>query len=157
VGREVNCKVTWLGETAEAKVLLEAQEIILRGGIKVKIPRAKLTSQSQNGDLLMLTIDKEKLPLEMGQKETLKWLELLSKPPPTLASKFGIGPDKDLQNAFKVASASHLPLWCVYRKGKHVTVADHTIRQYLRSSGMSDTKTCGVSDVHTATRHSWPR
>jgi hypothetical protein len=43
MGRETTTLVTWRGVTAEAKVLLESTELILRGGIKAKLPRASLS------------------------------------------------------------------------------------------------------------------
>ena len=92
MGREAIAICTWQGQTAEVTALLESQEIILRGGIKAKFPRATIGEPKVDHDKLVLTVGSDRLILELGHVEAGKWQALLLKPPPMLAVKLGIGP-----------------------------------------------------------------
>lgn len=94
MGREAIAQCSWAGQTAEAKVLLESQEIILRGGIKARIPRSSITAFAAEGDMLRVTAPGGTLEARLGEKEAAKWAEALAKPAPSLASKLGIGGEK---------------------------------------------------------------
>jgi len=62
--------------------------------------------------------------------------------------------EADLAAAFDVArTVPRCPLWCVYGKGRFVTVGDAAIRSFMRDHGYRDNKSCGVSDRLTATRY----
>ena len=39
MGREAMCTYSWQGQTGQGKALLEAEEIVLRGDIRTRIPR----------------------------------------------------------------------------------------------------------------------
>jgi hypothetical protein len=45
------------------------------------------------------------------------------------------------------------PIWIVYPKGAKSTLPESTVRNHLRALGLTDTKTCSVSDRLTATRY----
>ncbi len=107
---------TWGGKTAEAKILLESQEIILRGDITAKIPRTILTGSEVKGGRLIIAAGTQKLILDLGEEAAQKWHSILMKPPPSLASKLGISTakrafifgqtsDTELLNAIKDATA----------------------------------------------------
>ena len=94
MGRETIAVARWGGAVEEVKALLEAREIILRGAIKARIPRSGITRIAvEDGDLVLWCQDGP-LVLELGATEVAKWHEALLKPPPTLAAKLGIGPDR---------------------------------------------------------------
>jgi hypothetical protein len=93
MGRETVAIARWRGEVEEVKALLESQEIILRGAIKARLPRSGISMIAVEGDDLNLRSDGEPLVLELGAKEAAKWRDVLGKPPPSLASKLGVGPD----------------------------------------------------------------
>jgi hypothetical protein len=94
MGREVVTTAEWGGQRAEVKALLESTEIILRGEIKVRIARTSISVIKVDGDELSLKVGTERLLLELGAKEAAKWVDLLSKPPPSLAEKIGISSGK---------------------------------------------------------------
>jgi hypothetical protein len=94
MGREAIAQCSWQGQSGEAKVLLESQEIILRGTIKARIARSEITSFAVDGETLRVTAPDGVLLAELGAKEAGKWAEALAKPAPSLASKLGIGSDK---------------------------------------------------------------
>ena len=91
MGREATAHCQWAGQSGEAKVLLEAQEIILRGAIKARIPRSAITSFVAIGEDLHVESSEGKLVASLGLKEAAKWAEALAKPAPSLASKLGVG------------------------------------------------------------------
>ena len=94
VGREATTVARWQGDVAEVKVLLESTEIILRGAIRARIPRAAITAVRCQDDTLIIDVGADQLKLELGPVETVKWADILLKPPPTLAEKLGISPDR---------------------------------------------------------------
>jgi hypothetical protein len=94
MGREAVAICEWEGLRAEARALLESAEIILRGAIKAKIPRAEITAVQVAGDVLSLRLGNRRLILELGSSEAAKWLNALSKPPATLAEKLGVSATK---------------------------------------------------------------
>jgi hypothetical protein len=90
MGKEAVALCRWKGETAEVKVLLEANEIILRGAIRARLLRSQFTCMSLQDGMLAVTVGPDTLSLELGQKEAERWLLALQKPAPTLAQKLGV-------------------------------------------------------------------
>jgi hypothetical protein len=89
MGREANCTCDWAGITAEVKALLETGELILRGGIRKRIPFSALKTVKATGDRLSFTVDGEPVQLILGPAAS-KWAMAITSPAPTLASKLGI-------------------------------------------------------------------
>lgn len=94
MGREALATADWQGQTAQVKALLESQEIIMRGAIRARIPRTQISAVTVEGDLLRLLVAGEPLTLALGATEAEKWATTLRKPPPNLADKLGISPEK---------------------------------------------------------------
>src|SRR5215831_9343907 len=94
MGREAQCICIWNGRKSEVKALLEPPELILRGEIRKRIPYAKMQGVRGDGDLLRFTFEGEDIALSLGKSMAAKWAEALLKPPPTLAKKLGITPEK---------------------------------------------------------------
>jgi hypothetical protein len=94
MGRETIATVTYRGITAEAKVLLETTELILRGGHKERFPRDNLRDVAATPQGLDLNAGGEPLHVAMSEIEARRWAKAILTPPPSLASKLGIGPDK---------------------------------------------------------------
>lgn len=94
MGRETLAVVTFRGERAEAKVLLESTELILRGGIKAKLPRQRLAEVQTEADGLRLIAAGEPLHIALPEAEAVKWAKAILTPPPSLTSKLGIGSNK---------------------------------------------------------------
>jgi hypothetical protein len=93
MGREAEANVQWRGETGLSRVLLESNEIILRGDLHGRIARAGLTLFAVEGDDLRIATPEGPLVLTLGAKTATSWAAVLAKPPPSLAQKLGIGPD----------------------------------------------------------------
>lgn len=90
MGREAITVCHWRGETAEAKALLEASHLILRGALRLRIERSAIDAVARDDSDLILTIGGERLILELGTTEVAKWYDHLLKPVPTLAEKLGV-------------------------------------------------------------------
>lgn len=73
------------------RALLESTEIILRGGIRERVPRAAITGMAVDQGDLRLTTDRGPLVLELGAAEAARWVAALQKPVPTLPQKLGVG------------------------------------------------------------------
>jgi hypothetical protein len=106
MGRETQAIVSFRGQSAEAKVLLESTELILRGGIKAKLPRASLSDVRAIGDGLRLIADGELLHVVMAEPEAARWAKAILAPPPSLASKLGVGPARPALVAGVVSDAT---------------------------------------------------
>ena len=90
MGRELVCKVRYSGKTASGKTLLETNEIIVRGDLRLKIPLASLTSVRARDGELHLAWSGETAVFELGaQAET--WAHKILHPK-TTAEKLGIKP-----------------------------------------------------------------
>jgi hypothetical protein len=90
MGREAVAVCRWQGDVAEAKILLESQEIILRGDVRARIARGSITGARVDGDDLVVTAAAGELVVELGSIQAAKWAAAILKAPPTLASKLGI-------------------------------------------------------------------
>jgi hypothetical protein len=116
MGQEARCACQWNGGTAEVKVLLEPPELILRGGLRRRIPFAAMKKIRADGNRLRFEVDGEAIALQLGSDLAAKWAQALLKPPPSLAKKLGIVAestvrvigtvdDKALERALKEAKA----------------------------------------------------
>ena len=92
MGRAVRCLVRSGGDEAEAKALLETDEVIVRNPFRLKVPRSAITGTAVDGD--RLTIERAGGPpllLELGAKEAARWAHDIANPK-TLADKLGVKP-----------------------------------------------------------------
>jgi hypothetical protein len=94
MGRETSGIVTWRGIAAEAKVLLESAELILRGGHNGRFPREELTNVRGAADGLTFSAAGGLLHVALPEAEAMRWANAIQTPPPSLATKLGIGPEK---------------------------------------------------------------
>jgi len=90
MGREVITLLTFQGRRAKGKLLLEAQDIILRGNLRATIPRDTITHFGVDGDDLVISTPKGDLRASVGAATAAVWARALAKPAPTLAQKLGI-------------------------------------------------------------------
>ncbi len=93
MGREAQIYVEAGREAGEVRVLLESAELILRGEIKRRIPKAAMEDIRVDGELLRLRVGDEIITLHLGAKMAQSWANAISKPPPSLAAKLGLGKD----------------------------------------------------------------
>jgi hypothetical protein len=89
MGREATCNCNWAGNTAEVKALLETGEIILRGGMRRRIPFSEIKDVKATADRLCFTFGGKSVQLSLGSAAA-KWAAAITGPPPTLARKLGI-------------------------------------------------------------------
>jgi hypothetical protein len=90
MGREANCVCEWNGAPAPVKALLEPPTLILRGGIRRKIPFAAMERVTAEGERLLFNFDGDKVCLLLGEAMAAKWAQTLLTAPPTLAKKLGL-------------------------------------------------------------------
>jgi hypothetical protein len=107
VGKEAAALTHWQGQTAETKVLLETHEIIMRGNIRARIPRAAIAAVRVAGNALAVDASDGTLTVELGAATAAKWADYLTKPLPTLAAKLGVGPDS---SAFVIGASDDAEL-----------------------------------------------
>jgi hypothetical protein len=90
MGRELVCKIRTGGKTTSAKALLETNEIIVRGELRLKIPLASLSSVSARDGELHLKWPEGSAVFELGEHAD-KWAYKILHPKST-AEKLGIKP-----------------------------------------------------------------
>ena len=90
MGREAICKCDWAGTTAEVKALLESTEVILRGGLRKRIPFNEIKQVKALSDRLRFIVGGETVELFLSSKAAASWAAVLTSPPPSLARKLGI-------------------------------------------------------------------
>ena len=90
MGREAECACDWNGKSAHVKALVEPPELILRGGLKHRIPFAEMQHVRAQGQKLAFEFRGEGISLDLGPALAEKWVQYLTAPPPTLAKKLGI-------------------------------------------------------------------
>ncbi|MCU1245246.1 MAG: hypothetical protein JWN02_1156 [Acidobacteria bacterium] len=76
------------GREVEAKVLLETDEVIVRGALKLKVPFASLTAIEAGGGVLSLRWEGHELRLPIGG-DAVKWAEKIRHPKSVLV-KLGV-------------------------------------------------------------------
>jgi hypothetical protein len=90
VGREARCFCLRNGVAAEVKAAVEPPELILRGGLRRRIPLPTLEQVRADGDALRFSVQGETFALQLGKELAANWAQALLKPPPSLAKKLGI-------------------------------------------------------------------
>lgn len=90
MGREATCECTVAGVTAKVKALLETEEIILRGNIRMRAPLRALQNVRVESESLHFNLDKDPIQLRLGAVAAKSWARKIASPPSTLAGKLGI-------------------------------------------------------------------
>jgi hypothetical protein len=93
MGREARCVVRHGGQEADAKALLETDELIVRAPFGLKVPRSEIVSAGADGDVLTVAYAGGPIELELGEREAAKWAQDIANPK-TLADKLGVKPDQ---------------------------------------------------------------
>jgi hypothetical protein len=92
MGREATCTCRWGADSGEVKVLLEADELIVRGAFRRSAPRAAIAGIEVDGDSLHFVADGEPVALALGPTQAARWRDAMLKATPTLTAKLGVGP-----------------------------------------------------------------
>lgn len=96
MGREATCQCQWGAESGQCKVLLETNELIVRGPIRRRVPIVSLTQVSARGNDLHFHVADDAVTLALGATLAMSWAKKLVTPPPTLAAKLGISSQSNL-------------------------------------------------------------
>lgn len=146
MGREAVAVARWRGAAEEVKVLLESQEIILRGAIKARFARSGISDVVAEGRALALRCDGEALVLELEEAEAAKWRDALLKPPPSLSDKLGIGPSKC---AFVIGKGEDPELWGALASASCVGPGDASVLLAILNSEADLQAAFAVARQHT--------
>jgi hypothetical protein len=90
MGRETICECTCDGATAEVKALLESEELILRGDIRMRAPLHALRDVRVESESLCFNFDERPIQLRLGAAAAKSWVKKINTPPPSLGDKLGI-------------------------------------------------------------------
>lgn len=93
MGREAEAAVRFAGQSGRAKLLLESKELILRGGLRAKLPRAGLGPVSARDGVLRIETAEGVLEADLGPAAEA-WAKAVLKPAPGLAEKLGLRADR---------------------------------------------------------------
>jgi hypothetical protein len=96
MGREARCRARWPGGEGEVKALLETHELIIRGERSARWPLEDLADVVADGGSLRFATPDGPVSLELGPA-ALSWARKMTTPPPTLAEKLGLGPERRVQ------------------------------------------------------------
>lgn len=94
MGRESTCIIRRNGDSAEAKVLLEGDELVVRGAMRMRVPFASLTAATARAGVLTLKTAQETVSLELGDLAA-SWLEKIQNPR-TRMDKLGVKPGAEV-------------------------------------------------------------
>jgi len=90
MGREAICDCTFDGTTTKVKALLESEELVLRGDIRLRAPLHALHHVRVESESLCFNLDKGPIRLDLGAAAAKSWAKKIKSPPPSLAAKLGI-------------------------------------------------------------------
>jgi hypothetical protein len=78
---------------AESTVLLETDELIVRGEARVRILRSSITKLASRGGVLTITALSAVVALSLGNDAAAKWKKKLEEPPKRLIDKLDVKPN----------------------------------------------------------------
>jgi len=90
MGREAICQCQWADESAQCKILLETNELIVRGPFGRRVSISSITQVLVEGDKLLFRSGQDQVALELGATLAQSWAKRIATKPPTLAEKLGI-------------------------------------------------------------------
>jgi hypothetical protein len=91
MGQEIRCRVDFGKQTSEGKALLETNEVIFRGGFRLKIPHASIAGMSVRDGKLTVAFPEGEAIFHLGEPAAEKWAERIRNPPSRL-DKLGVKP-----------------------------------------------------------------
>jgi hypothetical protein len=146
MGREATCHCKWGDEEGDCKVLLESGELILRLGLRRRVPLSSLDGLSTHGDKLIFRVGQDSVELRLGPEIAQRWAKAIATPLPTLATKLGISRATKLLVIGKVESdelkAAVAEAGAVGARGANLTLIcassqsemDHALAQWFKSN-----------------------
>ena len=89
MGREARCTVHFEGEVSEGTALLETDDVVFRGELRLKIPIKDMTRVEAVDGRLEIKWPAGAAVFELGNPEAERWAERIANPP-SLMDKLGI-------------------------------------------------------------------
>lgn len=117
MGREAAGEIRFDGKAGPGKLLLEGEGLILRGAVRAQIARGEIIGFAAAGDTLRIETRPGVIEADLGAREAAAWVRALAKPPPGLAEKLGIGPDRAVLRLGPVTDAALLEALAGVRDG----------------------------------------
>lgn len=102
MGYETKCRVRvaegagGVRESDAATVLLEADELIVRGEARVRVPRAEITRVASRNGVVTVTSPSATVTLTLGAEAAVKWEKKLTEPAKALIDKLDVKPDANV-------------------------------------------------------------
>lgn len=90
MGREAVVRAEAGSEAGEVKAVLEARELILRGAIRRRFPKAAMQDVRVEGEALHFSCAGESVFLGLGRTAAEAWARAIAAPPPGLRAKLGL-------------------------------------------------------------------
>ncbi len=90
MGNEALCRVEIGGEAADAKALLETEELIVRGAVRAKIPFREAKDVAAEDGVLRLRWNDREVRVHVG-RDAAKWAEKIRNPK-SVIDKLGVKP-----------------------------------------------------------------
>jgi hypothetical protein len=150
MGREATCHCKWGDEEGDCKVQLEGPELILRLGIRRRVPVSSLAGVSVRGEKLIFRVGQDPVELRLGPEVAQRWAKAIAAPLPSLATKLGISratklmvfgnvESEELKAAVAEAGAvgareANLILICANSRSE----MDHALAQWFKGNTSSD-------------------
>ncbi len=88
MGNEALCRVDYGGQSAQAKVLLETEELIVRGAMKLRIPFKEMEDVAADGDALTFRWNGADALVALGG-QAAKWADKIRNPK-SVIDKIGV-------------------------------------------------------------------
>jgi hypothetical protein len=98
MGYEIKCRVRvddgsgTIREANDATVLLETDELIVRGEARIKLPRASITSVTMRAGVVTVKSASASVSLTLGPDAAPKWKAKIEEPPKRLIDKLDVKP-----------------------------------------------------------------
>jgi hypothetical protein len=77
---------------ADATVLLETDELVVRGDARIKIPRTSIQRATVRAGVLTVTAPQGVVTMSLGDDSAQKWLKKIQEPPKRLIDKLDVTP-----------------------------------------------------------------
>jgi hypothetical protein len=97
MGYETKCRTrvtdaAGIVREADATVLLETDDLIVRGDARVKIPRSAIQHVATRGGVLTVTAPQATVRMTLGADAAAKWMKKIQEPPKRLIDKLDVKP-----------------------------------------------------------------
>lgn len=94
MGLEAPCDIETGGQTHHARALLESHDLIVRGDLRLRLNLAEITKVDVRDGALHFVHGETGYVLRLPPGRAETWARKMTTPPPSLAAKLGISPDR---------------------------------------------------------------